>query len=99
MLQTVVLYIILIISISIVASSLLSWCSDCHSHNQGVLSYLTVVPTVSFVTWVFSPPLLCCRCSILACSAYVALALGDNLMALNHADKLLQQPKLSGSLK
>ncbi|XP_036188757.1 CCR4-NOT transcription complex subunit 10 isoform X10 [Myotis myotis] len=46
-----------------------------------------------------NPPLLCCRCSILACSAYVALALGDNLMALNHADKLLQQPKLSGSLK
>ncbi|XP_063778373.1 CCR4-NOT transcription complex subunit 10 isoform X2 [Pseudophryne corroboree] len=39
------------------------------------------------------------RCSVLACSAYVALALGDNLMALNHADKLLQQPKLSGSLK
>ncbi|XP_013908283.1 PREDICTED: CCR4-NOT transcription complex subunit 10 [Thamnophis sirtalis] len=39
------------------------------------------------------------RCSILACSAYVALALGDNLMALSHADKLLQQPKLSGSLK
>ncbi|XP_066861939.1 CCR4-NOT transcription complex subunit 10 isoform X3 [Kogia breviceps] len=39
------------------------------------------------------------KCSILACSAYVALALGDNLMALNHADKLLQQPKLSGSLK
>ncbi|NXR15497.1 CNO10 protein, partial [Semnornis frantzii] len=39
------------------------------------------------------------ECSILACSAYVALALGDNLMALNHADKLLQQPKLSGSLK
>uniref|UniRef100_A0A8B9JYT3 CCR4-NOT transcription complex subunit 10 n=1 Tax=Astyanax mexicanus TaxID=7994 RepID=A0A8B9JYT3_ASTMX len=40
-----------------------------------------------------------CRCCILACSAYVALALGDNLMALNHADKLLHQPKLSGSLK
>uniref|UniRef100_A0AAR2LT66 CCR4-NOT transcription complex subunit 10 n=1 Tax=Pygocentrus nattereri TaxID=42514 RepID=A0AAR2LT66_PYGNA len=39
------------------------------------------------------------RCCILACSAYVALALGDNLMALNHADKLLHQPKLSGSLK
>ncbi|XP_069068085.1 CCR4-NOT transcription complex subunit 10 isoform X2 [Pleurodeles waltl] len=39
------------------------------------------------------------RCSILACSAYVALALGDNLMALNHAEKLLQLPKLSGSLK
>ncbi|KAK7816853.1 hypothetical protein U0070_021650 [Myodes glareolus] len=32
-------------------------------------------------------------------NAYVALALGDNLMALNHADQLLQQPKLSGSLK
>ncbi|XP_053322431.1 CCR4-NOT transcription complex subunit 10 [Spea bombifrons] len=39
------------------------------------------------------------RCSVLACSAYVALALGDNLMALSHADKLLQQPRLSGSLK
>uniref|UniRef100_A0A8C2MZN2 CCR4-NOT transcription complex subunit 10 n=1 Tax=Cricetulus griseus TaxID=10029 RepID=A0A8C2MZN2_CRIGR len=39
------------------------------------------------------------KCSILACSAYVALALGDNLMALSHADQLLQQPKLSGSLK
>ncbi|MBN3273549.1 CNO10 protein, partial [Polyodon spathula] len=39
------------------------------------------------------------RCSILACSSYVALALGDNLLALNHAEKLLQQLKLSGSLK
>ncbi|XP_067837848.1 CCR4-NOT transcription complex subunit 10 isoform X2 [Heptranchias perlo] len=39
------------------------------------------------------------RCSILAGSAYVALALGDNLMALNHAENLLQQAKLSGSLK
>ncbi|CAN9514198.1 unnamed protein product [Ophioblennius macclurei] len=39
------------------------------------------------------------RCSILACSAYVALALGDNLMALNHAEKLLLQSKVSGSLK
>uniref|UniRef100_A0A8C6WHZ8 CCR4-NOT transcription complex subunit 10 n=1 Tax=Neogobius melanostomus TaxID=47308 RepID=A0A8C6WHZ8_9GOBI len=39
------------------------------------------------------------RCSILACSAYVALGLGDNLMALNHAEKLLHQPKVSGSLK
>lgn len=39
------------------------------------------------------------RCSILAGSAYIALALGDNLMALNHAENLLQQPKLSGSLK
>ncbi|XP_041421401.1 CCR4-NOT transcription complex subunit 10-A isoform X5 [Xenopus laevis] len=39
------------------------------------------------------------RCSVLACSAYVGLALGDNLMALNHAEKLLQQPRLSGSLK
>uniref|UniRef100_A0A3Q3NCD0 CCR4-NOT transcription complex subunit 10 n=1 Tax=Labrus bergylta TaxID=56723 RepID=A0A3Q3NCD0_9LABR len=39
------------------------------------------------------------RCSILACSTYVALALGDNLMALNHAEKLLHQTKVSGSLK
>uniref|UniRef100_A0A3B5PVQ8 CCR4-NOT transcription complex subunit 10 n=1 Tax=Xiphophorus maculatus TaxID=8083 RepID=A0A3B5PVQ8_XIPMA len=39
------------------------------------------------------------RCSILACSAYVALALGDNLLALHHADKLLHQIKVSGSLR
>ncbi|XP_008301820.1 CCR4-NOT transcription complex subunit 10 isoform X4 [Stegastes partitus] len=39
------------------------------------------------------------RCSILACSTYVALTLGDNLMALNHAEKLLHQTKVSGSLK
>ncbi|XP_017286664.1 CCR4-NOT transcription complex subunit 10 isoform X2 [Kryptolebias marmoratus] len=39
------------------------------------------------------------RCSILACSAYVALALGDSLMALNHAEKLLHQTKVSGSFK
>uniref|UniRef100_A0A8C5DXK9 CCR4-NOT transcription complex subunit 10 n=1 Tax=Gouania willdenowi TaxID=441366 RepID=A0A8C5DXK9_GOUWI len=39
------------------------------------------------------------RCSILACSAYVALALGDNLMALNHAEKLLHRFKVSGSFK
>ncbi|XP_013882423.1 CCR4-NOT transcription complex subunit 10 [Austrofundulus limnaeus] len=39
------------------------------------------------------------RCSILACSAYVALALGDNLMALNHTEKLLHQTKVSGSFK
>ncbi|XP_047455219.1 CCR4-NOT transcription complex subunit 10 isoform X1 [Mugil cephalus] len=39
------------------------------------------------------------RCSILACSAYVALALGDNVMALNHAEKLLHQTRVSGSLK
>ncbi|CAL8248098.1 unnamed protein product [Lota lota] len=39
------------------------------------------------------------RCCILACSAYVGLALGDNLMALNHAEKLLHQAKVSGSLK
>uniref|UniRef100_A0AAY4D6M5 CCR4-NOT transcription complex subunit 10 n=1 Tax=Denticeps clupeoides TaxID=299321 RepID=A0AAY4D6M5_9TELE len=39
------------------------------------------------------------ECCILACSAYVALALGDNLMALSHSEKLLNQPKLSGSLK
>ncbi|NXF87475.1 CNO10 protein, partial [Eubucco bourcierii] len=38
------------------------------------------------------------NCAVIL-DAYVALALGDNLMALNHADKLLQQPKLSGSLK
>ncbi|XP_031432587.1 CCR4-NOT transcription complex subunit 10 isoform X5 [Clupea harengus] len=39
------------------------------------------------------------RCSILACSAYVALALGDNMIALSHSEMLLHQPKLCGSLK
>uniref|UniRef100_UPI00358FC8C4 CCR4-NOT transcription complex subunit 10 isoform X2 n=1 Tax=Myxine glutinosa TaxID=7769 RepID=UPI00358FC8C4 len=39
------------------------------------------------------------RCSALACSAYVALGLGDSLLALQYAEKLLQQPKLSGSLR
>ncbi|XP_035678985.1 CCR4-NOT transcription complex subunit 10-like [Branchiostoma floridae] len=39
------------------------------------------------------------RCSVLACSAYVALGLGDNVTALHHAQNLLTQPSLSGSLK
>lgn len=39
------------------------------------------------------------RCSILACSAYVALGLGDNVMALVHAQKLLSQSNLVGALR
>ncbi|XP_068694299.1 CCR4-NOT transcription complex subunit 10-like isoform X2 [Montipora foliosa] len=39
------------------------------------------------------------RCSILACSAYVALGLGDNVMALAHAQRLLSQSNLVGALK
>lgn len=39
------------------------------------------------------------RCSILACSSYVALGLGDNVMALAHAQKLLSQSNLVGALK
>uniref|UniRef100_A0A8C4R381 CCR4-NOT transcription complex subunit 10 n=1 Tax=Eptatretus burgeri TaxID=7764 RepID=A0A8C4R381_EPTBU len=39
------------------------------------------------------------RCSALVCSTYVALGLGDSLLALQYAEKLLQQPKLSGSLR
>ncbi|XP_063908299.1 CCR4-NOT transcription complex subunit 10-like [Zophobas morio] len=39
------------------------------------------------------------RNSILAASAYVALCLGDYIMALEHAEKLLQQPRLSGAHK
>ncbi|XP_066289974.1 CCR4-NOT transcription complex subunit 10-like isoform X2 [Branchiostoma lanceolatum] len=38
------------------------------------------------------------RCSVLACSAYVSLGLGDNVTALHHAQTLLTQPSLSGSL-
>ncbi|XP_014663767.1 PREDICTED: CCR4-NOT transcription complex subunit 10-like isoform X2 [Priapulus caudatus] len=36
------------------------------------------------------------RCSVLSASAYVCLYLGDNLVALQHAEKLLEQTKLSG---
>ncbi|XP_073243315.1 CCR4-NOT transcription complex subunit 10-like isoform X3 [Porites lutea] len=39
------------------------------------------------------------RCSILASSAYVALGLGDNVMALTHAQRLLSQSNLVGGLK
>ncbi|XP_025076107.1 LOW QUALITY PROTEIN: CCR4-NOT transcription complex subunit 10-like [Pomacea canaliculata] len=37
------------------------------------------------------------RCSILAASAYVALCLNDPLLALQHAENLLRQPRLSGA--
>jgi CCR4-NOT transcription complex subunit 10 len=36
------------------------------------------------------------RCSVLALSAYVALCLGDYIIALDHAEMLLVQPSLSG---
>lgn len=36
------------------------------------------------------------RCSVLALSAYVALCLGDYIVALDHAQMLLVQPALSG---
>ncbi|XP_021933283.1 CCR4-NOT transcription complex subunit 10 isoform X3 [Zootermopsis nevadensis] len=36
------------------------------------------------------------RCSVLALSAYVALCLGDYMVALDHAQMLLVQPTLSG---
>ncbi|KAK3085445.1 hypothetical protein FSP39_003407 [Pinctada imbricata] len=39
------------------------------------------------------------RCSILAASAYVSLCLNDYTLALQHADKLLKQPKLTGAQK
>lgn len=39
------------------------------------------------------------RCSVLAAGAYVALCVGDCLVALDHAQKLLLQPRLSGSHK
>lgn len=37
------------------------------------------------------------RCSILAASAYVSLCLNDHLVALNYAENLLRQHKLSGA--
>lgn len=39
------------------------------------------------------------RCSVLACSSYVSLVLGDNVVALQHAKDLLAIPGLAGSLK
>lgn len=36
------------------------------------------------------------KCSVLAMSAYVALCLGDYIVALDHAQMLLVQPTLSG---
>ena len=77
-------------------------CLASRSPQLAVWAVLSCVASVTLAALGLRPPQpspLCSRCSILACSAYVALALGDNLMALNHADKLLQQPKLSGSLK
>ena len=40
-----------------------------------------------------------CRCSVLACLAYVNLGLGDPLPALSYARQLLRMPKLLGGLK
>ena len=40
-----------------------------------------------------------CRCSVLACLAYVNLGLGDPLPALSYARQLLGMPKLLGGLK
>jgi CCR4-NOT transcription complex subunit 10 len=37
------------------------------------------------------------RCSVLACRSYVALHHSDYLVALQYADKLLRQPRLSGA--
>nr|KAG5707465.1 hypothetical protein BaRGS_011969 [Batillaria attramentaria] len=37
------------------------------------------------------------RCSILAASSYVALCLNDHQVALQHAENLLRQPRLSGA--
>lgn len=45
------------------------------------------------------PEIASLRCSILAASAYVALNIGDILMALHYAETLLAQPKLSGGHK
>ncbi|XP_038068340.1 CCR4-NOT transcription complex subunit 10-like [Patiria miniata] len=41
----------------------------------------------------------CLRCSILACSSYVSISLGDNVNALEYAKLLLEQNRLPGSLR
>ena len=40
-----------------------------------------------------------CRCAMLCCSAYVSLGLGDNVTALEHAQRLLEHTNMSGSHK
>ena len=39
------------------------------------------------------------RCSVLACQSYVALGLGDPVLALSAAQQLLDMPTLPGGLK
>ena len=43
--------------------------------------------------------ILSLRSSALACSSYVALNLGDYVMALTYAQELLSSPMLSGALR
>jgi CCR4-NOT transcription complex subunit 10 len=43
--------------------------------------------------------ILSLRLSVLVCSAYVALSLGDNVMALSYAKEVLNCPTLPGALK
>ena len=61
-------------------------------------------PSVCSVAALPGPPIcgegiLSLRSSALACSSYVALNLGDYVMALAYAQELLSSPMLSGALR
>ena len=63
------------------------------------LQYVTTVFTVNVHIMIMALFLVCFRCSILACRAYAALWLGDPVLALKSAKKLLDVENLPGGLK
>lgn len=72
--------------------------------SSGTSSSGSKSPLVGTVPAPPGPPLkshevLNLRCSVLACSAYVSLVLGDYVITLQHTKDLLAIPGLTGSLK
>ena len=66
---------------------------------RGAYIILFILFVADIIIYVLSLLVFPYRCSILASSAYVALGLGDNVMALTHAQRLLSQSNLVGGLK
>ena len=63
----------------------------CHQPEVAYCCHGFVIPKWS--------PVSLCRCSILACLAYVALGLGDPVCALSYSQQLLSTPQLPGGLQ
>lgn len=66
---------------------------------RGADIILFIIFLAVIIIYILSVLIFLYRCSILASSAYVALGLGDNVMALTHAQRLLSQSNLVGGLK